>query len=117
MHGYTNWLVLRAVLSCLVGGRCRHIEVKHLPCPANVNLGKPSSYYLLISHFLSFPHFPYTFIIFVHLHLKKMAGAQPAALTLDGGDPRQMSIAGSTLEQYSRVAIRRTHDPSVSFEE
>jgi len=46
-----------------------------------------------------------------------MAGVQPAALALDGGDPRQMSIAGSTLEEYSRAAIRRTHDPSVSFEE
>jgi len=46
-----------------------------------------------------------------------MAVAQPAALALEGGDPRQMSIAGSTLEDYSRAAIRRTHDRAVSFEE
>jgi len=46
-----------------------------------------------------------------------MAAAQPAAFALDGGDPRQMSIAGSNLEEYSRAAFRRTHDSSVSFEE
>lgn len=45
-----------------------------------------------------------------------MAAAQPAAIGLDGGDPR-LSVAGEGIAEYSRAALRRTHDPSVTFEE
>ncbi|KAI9836028.1 MAG: hypothetical protein M1819_001639 [Sarea resinae] len=43
-------------------------------------------------------------------------GAQPAALALDGGDPR-LSFQGMGIQDYSHRQIRSLHDPNVTLEE
>ncbi|GAB7356348.1 hypothetical protein MBLNU459_g7138t1 [Dothideomycetes sp. NU459] len=45
-----------------------------------------------------------------------MAMVPPAAVALDGGDPRA-SLAGEGIAEYSRPALKNLHDPSVTIEE
>jgi hypothetical protein len=46
-----------------------------------------------------------------------MAMMQPAAVALDGGDPRLGSASGEGIANYSPAQLKSIHDPSVSFEE
>lgn len=41
---------------------------------------------------------------------------QPASIALDGGDPRA-GLSGEGIAEYSRAALKMTHDPSVTTEE